>query len=174
MRSRLHSPPFAALALRVHLAKRLNGLSVTVALCWSQVNVVSASGHKQTYAVQKAMSAFPPIATAKADIRKTPCLLYPWKRTFAVQWRTSAKGHKRTSLHSSRPFPTNEIEIVQADEPLANSIASLIDASSLICFVPTFSFELLVFAGCWIVGRPLTTWCRYRLWRLHTMSCFIR
>jgi hypothetical protein len=40
MRSRLHSPPFAALALRVHLAKRLNGLSLTLALCWSQVNVV--------------------------------------------------------------------------------------------------------------------------------------
>jgi len=36
----LHSPPFAALALRVHLAKRLNGLSLTLALCWSQVNVV--------------------------------------------------------------------------------------------------------------------------------------
>ena len=40
MRSRLHSPPFAALALRVHFAKRLNGLSVTLALSGSQVNVV--------------------------------------------------------------------------------------------------------------------------------------
>jgi len=29
---------------------------------------MSALGHKQTYAVQKAMSALPPIATAKADI----------------------------------------------------------------------------------------------------------
>jgi hypothetical protein len=30
---------------------------------------MSALGHKQTYAVQQAMSAFPPIATAKADIK---------------------------------------------------------------------------------------------------------
>jgi hypothetical protein len=30
---------------------------------------MSALGHKQTYAVQKAMSALPPIATAKATSR---------------------------------------------------------------------------------------------------------
>src|SRR5512139_1189020 len=29
---------------------------------------VSASGHKRTFAVQRAMSALPPIATAKADV----------------------------------------------------------------------------------------------------------
>ena len=34
---------------------------------------MSALGHKRTYAVQKGMSALPPIATAKADIR-TPDL----------------------------------------------------------------------------------------------------
>jgi len=38
---------------------------------------MSALGHKQTYALQKAMSALPPIATAKADFGKPPCLLYP-------------------------------------------------------------------------------------------------
>jgi len=38
---------------------------------------MSALGHKQTYAVQKAMSASPLIATAKADLRKRPCLLSP-------------------------------------------------------------------------------------------------
>ena len=31
------------------------------------------------------MSALPPIATAKADSRKRSCLLYPRKRTCAVQ-----------------------------------------------------------------------------------------
>ena len=46
---------------------------------------MSALGHKQTYAPQQAMSALHPIATAKADLRKTPCLLYPRKQTCAVQ-----------------------------------------------------------------------------------------
>ena len=31
-------------------------------------------GQKRTYAVQNGMSALPPIATAKADLRKTPCV----------------------------------------------------------------------------------------------------
>src|SRR5262245_39387041 len=39
--------------------------------------LMSALGHKRTYAVQKAMSALHPIATAKAKFRKKPCLLYP-------------------------------------------------------------------------------------------------
>ena len=38
---------------------------------------MSALGHKQTYALDKAMSALPRIATAKADFRKRSCLLYP-------------------------------------------------------------------------------------------------
>ena len=46
---------------------------------------MSALGHKRTCAVQKPMSALPPIATAKADFRKRSCLLYPRKRTCAVQ-----------------------------------------------------------------------------------------
>jgi len=36
---------------------------------------MSALGHKRTYAPQQAMSAIPPISTAKADIRKSPCPL---------------------------------------------------------------------------------------------------
>jgi hypothetical protein len=36
---------------------------------------MSALGHKQTFALQQAMSALHPIATAKADFRKRPCLL---------------------------------------------------------------------------------------------------
>jgi hypothetical protein len=35
------------------------------------IAAMSALGHKRTYAVQQPMSALPPIATAKADIRKT-------------------------------------------------------------------------------------------------------
>ena len=56
--------------------------------------MMSALGQKQTYALQKAM--LPPIATAKADIRKRSCLLYPQKRTCAVQELMSALGQKRT------------------------------------------------------------------------------
>jgi hypothetical protein len=59
--------------------------------------LMSALGQKQTFALQQGMSALPPIATAKADIRKTPCLLYPRKRTCAVQSAMSALGQKRTS-----------------------------------------------------------------------------
>jgi hypothetical protein len=51
-----------------------------------------ALGQKQTYAAQKAMSALPSIATAKADFRTRSCLLYPRKRTCAVQLGMSAKG----------------------------------------------------------------------------------
>jgi len=39
-----------------------------------------ALGQKQTYALQQAMSALPPIATAKAKFRKRPCPLFR-------QWR---------------------------------------------------------------------------------------
>src|SRR5215469_15530056 len=60
---------------------------------------MSALGHKQTYAVQERISALPPIATAKADSRKRSCLLYPQKRTCAVQTGMSALGQKRTSKH---------------------------------------------------------------------------
>src|SRR5262249_20428468 len=57
---------------------------------------MSALGHKRTYAVQKAMSALPPIATAKADMRKWSCPLYPRKQTCAMQMSMSAWGKKRT------------------------------------------------------------------------------
>jgi hypothetical protein len=57
---------------------------------------MSALDQKQTCAPQKAMSALPLIATAKANSRKRSCLLYPRKRTCAVQLQMSAKGHKRT------------------------------------------------------------------------------
>src|SRR5262249_25705087 len=57
---------------------------------------MSALGQKRTFALQKAMSALPPITTAKADIRKRPCPLYPQKRTCAVQLGMSALGQKRT------------------------------------------------------------------------------
>jgi hypothetical protein len=57
---------------------------------------MSALGHKRTFALQQAMSALPPTATAKADFRKKPCPLYPRKRTCAVQLGMSALGQKRT------------------------------------------------------------------------------
>jgi hypothetical protein len=57
---------------------------------------MSALGQKQTCAVQNGMSALPPIATAKADIRKRSCPLHPQKRTCAPQKAMSAKGQKWT------------------------------------------------------------------------------
>jgi hypothetical protein len=57
---------------------------------------MSALGHKQTYALQKPMSALGPITTAKADIGNPSCLLYPQQQTCAVQRAMSAKGQKRT------------------------------------------------------------------------------
>jgi len=62
---------------------------------------MSALGHKQTYAPQQAMSALPPKATAKADIRNRSCLLYPQKQTCAVQWPMSAMGQKRTFVRAT-------------------------------------------------------------------------
>jgi hypothetical protein len=56
---------------------------------------MSALGHKQTYAVQKGMSALPPIATAKAHSREKSCRLYPRKQTCAMQGDMSAKGQFR-------------------------------------------------------------------------------
>src|SRR5262249_58349307 len=55
----------------------------------------SALGQKPTYALQQAMSALHPIATAKANFRKGPCPLYPRKRTCPVQLGMSAMGQKR-------------------------------------------------------------------------------
>src|SRR4029450_9297476 len=65
---------------------------------------MSALGHKRTFAVHQTMSALPPIATAKAKFRKGPCLLYPRKRTCAVQLAMSAMGQKRTFRHSLDHF----------------------------------------------------------------------
>jgi hypothetical protein len=46
---------------------------------------MSALGQKQTYALQKAMSALHPIATAEAYFRTRSCPLYPRKRTCACR-----------------------------------------------------------------------------------------
>jgi hypothetical protein len=45
-----------------------------------RVVTMSALGQKQTYAARNVTSALHPIATAKADLRQTPCLFYPRKR----------------------------------------------------------------------------------------------
>src|SRR5262245_45020200 len=78
---------------------------------------MSALGQNQTCAAHKAMSALPRIATAKADFRKRSCLLYPQKRTCAVQDRMSAKGQKRTlrsnrnALRDARPVHCVELVV---------------------------------------------------------------
>ena len=67
---------------------------------------MSALGHKQTYAPQKAMSALASIATEKADFHKRSCLLYPRKPTCAAQTRMSAKGQKQTLRCFSYNLPS--------------------------------------------------------------------
>src|SRR5262245_4049290 len=85
------APSHAAISLRLRTTHgigsshhRKRGLARKTTMC--------ALGQKQTYAVQQPMSALPPIATAKADIRKRSCPLYPRKRTCAMQLRMSALG----------------------------------------------------------------------------------
>src|SRR6185369_8606446 len=94
----------------------------------------SALGQKQTFASQKAMSALLLIATTKADIRKPPCLVYPQKRTCAVQREMSAKGQKRTS-HRLRfiqlmPHLMSRNQI-KSPEPLARGFDLLIATGKL-------------------------------------------
>ena len=58
---------------------------------------MSALGQKQTFAMQTGMSALAPIPTIKADSHERSCLVYPRKRTNAVQQRMSAlPPQKRT------------------------------------------------------------------------------
>ena len=64
---------------------------------------MSALGQKQTFAPQYVMSALPPTATAKADMREWSCLLYPQKQTCAVHSSMSALGQKQTSTGLERP-----------------------------------------------------------------------
>src|SRR5215510_1734539 len=56
---------------------------------------MSALGQKQTYAVQNRMSALPPIATAKADMPKWSCPLYPRKRHQTRHMGMSARAKSR-------------------------------------------------------------------------------
>src|SRR5262249_54840492 len=79
---------------------------------------MSALGHKRTYAVQKGMSALPPITTAKATSRKRSCPLYPRKQTCAVHWTMSALGHKRT--HAAHQRATSFDNLLGASEVLSN------------------------------------------------------
>src|SRR5262249_54824505 len=66
---------------------------------------MSALGQKPTYALQQAMSALHPIATAKANFRKGPCPLYPQKRTFwwAECQLSARRGLSQVGLHALKP-----------------------------------------------------------------------
>src|SRR5262245_45180141 len=66
-----------ALTARGNMGATHSMLVVRGGVCRSNFNSMSALGQKQTHAVQQRMSALPPITTAKADIRKRSCLLYP-------------------------------------------------------------------------------------------------
>ena len=56
--------------------KALYQPGVVLSKGWHETSM-SALGQKQTYALQKAMSALPPIATAKADSRKRSVCFTP-------------------------------------------------------------------------------------------------
>src|SRR5215472_12679678 len=98
---------------------------------------MSALDQKQTCALQNVMSALHPIATAKAKFRKRPCLLYPLKRTCAVQKLMSAKGQKRT--HALQQFCGYSItssaatrKLCGTSRPSALAVLRLITKSNLV------------------------------------------
>jgi hypothetical protein len=68
---------------------------------------MSALGQKQTYALQKTMSALLPIATAKANSRNRPCPLYPQERTCACNYecplRAKSGHHLDRALNVKTP-----------------------------------------------------------------------
>src|SRR5215813_11796035 len=95
-------------------------------------HIMSALGQKRTHAVQQRMSALPPIATAKADIRKSSCLLYPQKRTCAVQEAMSALGQKRTSAIYSITSSARCWSGTGTSKPSALAVLRLITSSYLV------------------------------------------
>src|SRR5262245_20490931 len=114
---------------------------------------MSALGHKQTYAPQNVMSALPPIATAKADIRKRSCLLSLRKQTCAPQTPMSAKGHKRTftlmavspskpqSFAQRTPNQINKRKMVSTDMPVEITTAGdTVLKYTLYCWAMTYVF----------------------------------
>src|SRR5262249_46375880 len=92
--------PFVAVALRTYLSKIGPAYGAVLSRTpprrsRATDDLMSALGQKRTYAAQQPMSALPPIATAKADIGKPSCPLYPQKRTCAVHQLMSALGQKQ-------------------------------------------------------------------------------
>src|SRR5262245_3534732 len=103
---------------------------------------MSALGQKQTFAPQNVMSALPPIATVKADIRKRSCPLCPRKQTCAAQTPMSALGQKRTHAPqqtSGRAFSVVSFVYLSA-ERLFNKFYGIncrpeFDSKLLDCFI---------------------------------------
>jgi len=62
---------------------------------------MSALGQKQTYAVQKAMSALPPIATAKADLSQTVMSALPPKADMCGALADVCFGPKADIAHNT-------------------------------------------------------------------------
>ena len=73
--------------------------------------VMSALGHKQTYAAHKLMSALPPIATAKADSSKRPCLLSLQKRGHVQCGRRCPLWAKSGLMQRSKQLDRPELQV---------------------------------------------------------------
>ena len=110
------------------------------------IRPMSALGQKPTCASQNLMSALHPIATAKADIRKPPCLLYPRKRTCAAQQPMSAKGQKRTLIVKKRNRLGGGLSEIWSSA-FAQAAAALVSA-----FTKTSRSAFIVPA--WVAGQP--------------------
>src|SRR5689334_17608932 len=67
---------------------------------------MSALGHKQTYAVQNARSALPPIAIAKADIGEPSCLFCP-------QYSGHVQRTRPCRLWAKRGRPVNVVAKIE-------------------------------------------------------------
>src|SRR5262245_52946959 len=93
------------------------------------------------------MSALPPIATAKADIRKSSFLLCLRKRTCAVQTQMSAKGQKRTCAmrlvrHVARTQPrAKHLALIVARSAIARRPMILVVFRPAVFYDITYVFE---------------------------------
>jgi len=87
---------------------------------------MSALGQKQTYAVQKAMSALPPIATAKADLSQTVMSALPPKADMCGALADVCFG------------PIADIKFIAPSAPVGRHIRRAVHAFQLILMVGHF------------------------------------
>ena len=111
-------------------------------------------------------------SSRSCSIRRPVERKHPTQNGLCIEWANTTKTKLPTRRIAAPNDNGNSGSSIATPSRLhkRGRIASLIDASSLIFFVPTLAFKFLVFPEPVLVcGDPVG-----RLWRLHAMSCFIR